>query len=105
MFPGIPVVPAEAVVWMIARLVWIVGAIVLVVGVAVLLVLFVRFLLVATRAAQIYVSEHTPPATITTPTAADPVAPEPTGARTPPRTRPPTAPASRTRAPKQPPSS
>lgn len=68
--------------------------------VAALIFLFVRFLLVATRAAQLYVDEHSPKAPTTTP-----AAPAATATTTATTTRAPASKPTTTRTPKAPPAS
>ncbi|WP_395638481.1 hypothetical protein [Pseudolysinimonas sp.] len=76
------------------------GGLVLTAAIVVLAILLVRYLIVATRAAQLYVDTHSPAATppATTSTETPPAATEP-----PPATPPSTKPAPRPRTPKTPP--
>lgn len=90
----------------------IIEALIILVAVAVaagVIVLLVRYLLVATRAAQLYVAQHEPPRTTagepTEPTSPLPPVTEPTTAASPaaPVTEPTPKPASKPRTPKTPP--
>lgn len=74
------------------------GGLVVTAAIIALAILLVRFLIVATRAAQLYVDSHSAPAT--PPAATAPVTPP---ATEPPPTTPPTKPAPRPRTPKTPP--